>query len=212
METITRCASSLCAALCALAATTAAALERADVSADENAAVVALLEAADRELDAGRPDDAVLIVERALRIEPRNPTIWLYLGLARFDQGNFAQAEALAAKSHSLAPADRSLRSRNVGLMASAQQAAGKPVSVPRDEPEPSTVDRVFAAVVEPARSYADTELERMRSAVVSSSGWRRLDDAISERVRRERAARRGQIDSRSVIAFDGRQYRRYRY
>ena len=98
----------LCAALWSLAASSAAALERADVSPDENPAVLALLEAADRDLDEGRPDDAALVVERALRIAPRNPTVWHYFGLARFDQGNYSQAEAMAAKSHSLASADRS--------------------------------------------------------------------------------------------------------
>ena len=197
--------------LWALAGSSVEALERADVSPDENPAVLALLETADQDLDAGRPDDAALVLERALRIEPRNPTVWHYLGLTRFDQGNYSQAEAMAAKSHTLASGNRSLRTRNAGLMASAQRAAGKPVSVPSDEPPVSAWDRLLAEEVEPAVTYAETQLERARSAT-RSQGWRRLDDPFSERVRRERAARRGQVDSRSVIVFDGHRYRRYQY
>ena len=230
MKPIAAAAGLLCATLCALAASSAAALERADASPDENPAVLALLEAADRSLDAGRPYDAVIVLERALHIEPRNPTVWHYLGLARFDQGNYSQAEAMAAKSHTLASADRSLRTRNVGLMASAQRAAGKPVSVPSNEPPPSPLERSFAMEVEPARTYSDTGygIERAQSAPnrqrpaadgtaqtsrrVRSGDWRRIDDVISERVRRERAARRGEPRSQSVIVFDGRQFRRYEF
>lgn len=93
----------------------------------------------------------------------------------------------MAAKSHNLASADRSLRARNAGLMASAQQAAGKRVSVPSSEPPVSALRRLFATVVEPARTYAD-------------SGY-------AERVR-ERAWQTER--SRSVIVFDGQRYRRY--
>jgi tetratricopeptide (TPR) repeat protein len=218
----------LCAALCALAASSAAALERADASPNENPAVLALLEAADQDLDAGRPDDAAIVLERALRIEPRNPTVWHYLGLTRLDQGNYSQAEAMAAKSHSLASANRSLRTRNVDLMASAQRAAGKPVSVPGNEPPLSPLERLFAAEAEPARTFSDTgdEIERAQSEPnrqwpsagrtvqtvrrILSDDWRQFDEAISERVRRERAARRGEPRSQSVVVFDGRQYRRY--
>jgi tetratricopeptide (TPR) repeat protein len=216
--------------LCALAASSAGALERADASADENPAVLALLEAADEDLDAGRPDDAAIVIERALRIEPRNPVVWLYLGLARFDQGNYAQAEAMAAKSHTLASSDRSLRTRNVGLMASAQRAAGKPVSVPSEEPRPSTWERLFAHEVEPAAAYADSGdgAERADDAprrswpaggaaprtdrAAPSRDWRRASAAYAERLRERAAAWQDQRSERprSVIVFDGHQYRRY--
>ena len=220
----------LCAALWSLAANSAAALERADVSPDENPAVLALLEAADRDLDLGRPDDAALVVERALLIAPRNPTVWHYLGLARFEQGNYAQAEAMAAKSHTLASTDRSLRTRNAGLMASAQQAAGKPVSVPSDEPPVSAWDRLFAHEPEPALTYADSGDRRERAAdaqgrwwsssdappqtdrAAPARGWRQSGADYAERMRERAAAWRDQQaqHSRSIIVFDGYQYRRY--
>jgi tetratricopeptide (TPR) repeat protein len=200
-----------CAALlCAFAASSASALERAEVSPDANPAVLALLETAERDLNAGQPDEAAVVLERALLIEPRNPTVWYYLGLARFDQGNYSQAEAIAAKSHTLASADRSLRVRNAGLMASAQQAAGKRVSVPSSEPPVSALERLFATVVEPARTYAE-DVAAQVEANVPAPVWRRVDAGYTrtERQRRERAAWRSATSSQSIIVFDGRQYRR---
>ena len=201
----------LCAALCALTAGSVAALERAEVSPDANPAVVALLESAERDLNAKQPDEAAVVLERALVIEPRNPTVWYYLGLARFDQGNYSQAEAMAAKSHTLASADRSLRVRNASLMASAQQAAGKRVAVPSSEPPVSLLERLFATEVEPARTYPEDATVQV-DAAVPTPGWRRIDGGYTprtERQRRERAAWGNAPGSQSIIVFDGRQYRR---
>ena len=78
-----------------------------ELARGDNAAVLALLDAADRELSAKRPDQASLLLERALRIEPSNPAAWHYLGLVRLEQGQYAQAEAMAAKSMALAPQPR---------------------------------------------------------------------------------------------------------
>jgi tetratricopeptide (TPR) repeat protein len=210
----------------AVATNSMAALENAETSASGNPAVLALLQTAEQDLGAGRPNEAAILLERALRIEPRDATAWHYLGMARLEQGKFAQAEAMAAKSHSLAVDDRSLRARNASLMAAAQHAAGKPVSVPSSEPPPSPLERLFAAEVEPRSTYADTvyEFQRAQGATdrqwpsagttaqtgrrVRSDDWRGFDDYVSERVRRERAARRG--EPRSVVVFDGRQYRRH--
>ena len=201
----------LCAALCALAAGSVAALERAEVSADANPAVVTLLETAERDLNAGQPEEAAAVLQRALLIEPRNPTVWYYLGLARFDQGNYSQAEAIAAKSHTLASADRSLRVRNASLMASAQQAAGKRVAVPSSEPPTSPLERLFATEVEPARTYPEDATVQV-DAAVPAPAWRRIDRGYTpraERQRRERAAWRDATGSQSIIVFDGREYRR---
>jgi tetratricopeptide (TPR) repeat protein len=181
MRPITPALALLVAAFGAAGPDSAAALERAPRGG--NPAVLSLLEAAEQDLNAGKPAQAVVALERALRIEPRNPTLWHYLGLARFNQGSYLQAEAMAAKSHSLASADRSLRGRNAGLMAAAQEAAGKPVDVPSLESPVPAWERALGAV-ERARDYVDT------------------------RVRRERPAAREQR-RRSVIVFDGREYRR---
>ena len=79
---------------------------RAATSRGQNPAVLALLETAERELGAGRPEQASALLERALRIEPRNPTAWHYLGLANLELGNTTQADAMAAKSRSLVAGD----------------------------------------------------------------------------------------------------------
>src|SRR6185503_18458459 len=105
-----------------------------------NEAVQALLEDADRELAAGRPEQASLLLERALRIEPRNPTVWHYLGLARLDAGDYAQAEAMASRSQSLAPDDWALRTRNARLVTTARRASGQtaaPLPEGFDDPAP---------------------------------------------------------------------------
>ena len=166
------------ALVCALAASSACALERAEVSPDANPAVVAMLETAEGDLTAGQPDEAAVVLERALLIDPRNPTVWYYLGLARFDQGNYSQAEAMAAKSHTLASADRSLRVRNASLMASAQQAAGKRVVVPSSEPPPSLLARLFATEVEPARTYAEAGAEPASTYADTRDEPARSDDS----------------------------------
>jgi tetratricopeptide (TPR) repeat protein len=142
-----------------------------------------LLETAKRELAAGRPQEASLLLERSLGLEPGNPAAWHYLGLAHLQQGHYAQAEAMAAKSHSLAAADRALRARNVELMAEAQQASGKPISVPSNEPPPSVWRRLLKEPIELANGLidppsADAAAETLRAR--PAPRWRR-----SERRRR---------------------------
>ena len=139
----------------------------------------ALLETAKRELTAGRPQQASLLLERSLQLEPGNPTAWHYLGVAQLEQGNYAQAEALAAKSHTLAATDRALRARNVDLMADAQRAAGKPISVPSSQPPLSAWRRLLDAPIELANSYAeppsaDSAAQTLRAR--PSPNWRRAD------------------------------------
>lgn len=70
-------------------------------------------------------DSAVGDLERALRIEPRNPLLWYQLADVRYSQKNFKQAIQLAAKSNTLAGNDKSLRRQNWVLMANAHAANG---------------------------------------------------------------------------------------
>jgi tetratricopeptide (TPR) repeat protein len=199
-------------AACAVLTKPSAALEAAPAPSDENAAVLALLDSAEQSMSAGRPREAAVVLERALRIEPHNRTVWHYLGRARFELGDYAQAEAMAAKSHTLAAADRSLRTRNVELMAAAQKAAGKPVAVPSSEPPSPALQRLFAAEVEPARSYLGSDVgeERRSGFAVPSPDWQRLEVAYAEGVRRARTTWRDEVRRRSVAVLDSRE-RRYR-
>lgn len=98
------------------------------VSAPEtsrNEAVVALLDQAQTEFAAGRMDAADSSLERALRIEPRNPVLWQQLARVRLSQGNFRQAENLAAKSSTLAGDDKHLRSDNWRIIGQARKGLG---------------------------------------------------------------------------------------
>ncbi len=88
-------------------------------------AVVALLESADSQRRGGDLTAAASTLERALRIEPRNPWLWSRLAAVRLQQGRYAMAEELAAKSNSLAGAERELKRRNWELIARARQARG---------------------------------------------------------------------------------------
>src|SRR5438105_15198087 len=74
---------------------------------------------------AGRLTNAAASLERALRIEPRNPRLWQELARVRLKQGQYAQAESVAARSNSWAGSDNALRAENWRLIAEAREARG---------------------------------------------------------------------------------------
>lgn len=88
-------------------------------------AVVALLGQAENQANTGDLEAAAASLERAIRIEPRNPLLWYHLATVRLAQQDAAQAEQLAAKSNSLAAGNRLQQSRNWRLIARARQALG---------------------------------------------------------------------------------------
>lgn len=193
----------LVGALGTIATGSAAALERADelrtlraaAARGQNPAVLALLDKAEGELGAGRPEQAAALLEQALRIEPRNPTAWHFLGLANLELGNSAQAEAMAAKSRSLVAGDEGTRDWASRTLV---------------EPARSFVDRG------PAERGATTQQRRWPPVEAAAQAWRdvrsftwrdRTDGA--ERVRREQEARRAQQSLRAEQARRAEQTRR---
>ncbi len=88
-------------------------------------AVVALLDDADQYAASGKRDQAAASLERALRIEPKNPLLWHRLSLIRLQQGNWDQAIALATKSNVLAAGNFTLQSDNWLVIAKAKDAMG---------------------------------------------------------------------------------------
>jgi len=88
-------------------------------------AVVALLGQAENQANSGDLDAAAASLERAIRIEPRNPLLWYHLATVRLAQQQAAQAEQLAVKSNSLAAGNRLQQSRNWRLIARARQSLG---------------------------------------------------------------------------------------
>ncbi|MGH8609930.1 MAG: tetratricopeptide repeat protein [Gammaproteobacteria bacterium] len=90
-----------------------------------SAAVVALLDTAEQRARAGNLDNAAAVVERALRLEPQNPLLWHRLATVRLQQGQFAQAASLAAKSNALAGNNRQLQASNWDTIAQAKEQLG---------------------------------------------------------------------------------------
>jgi hypothetical protein len=85
-------------------------------------AVVALLDQAEQQANAGELEPAAASLERAIRIDPRNPVLWYHLATVRLSQGESSQAEQLAAKSNSLAAGNRTQQARNWRLIAQARR------------------------------------------------------------------------------------------
>jgi predicted Zn-dependent protease len=65
-------------------------------------------------------------LDRALRIEPNNPLLWIELGRLRMDQRNFPQAEAMGRKALSMSVGDNQTQSAAWQLIADSLRARGK--------------------------------------------------------------------------------------
>lgn len=74
-------------------------------------------------------DGASESLERALRIEPRNPLLWGRLADVKFAQRAWRSAIQLAAKANTLAANNVNLRRQNWYLMANAYEALGDQTS-----------------------------------------------------------------------------------
>ena len=90
-----------------------------------SAAIASLVTSARSDAAAGRLTNAAASLERALRIEPRNPHLWQELARVRLKQGDYQQAESVAARSNSWAGSDSRLRAENWRLIAQARDARG---------------------------------------------------------------------------------------
>jgi predicted Zn-dependent protease len=90
-----------------------------------NQAVVALLDRAQTDTDSGQREAAGASLERALRIEPRNPWLWLELAQLRLAQGQYAQAITLAKKSNSFTGHQRRVQAGNWQVIGQARVAQG---------------------------------------------------------------------------------------
>ena len=88
----------------------------------ENPAVIALLDDADLSLSQGNAEGAVSSIERALRLEPKNPWLWHRLAVLRLQQGQWRQAIALAEKSNSLSLRQPQVRKVNAEVISLAEE------------------------------------------------------------------------------------------
>lgn len=88
-------------------------------------AVSSLVKQARAQRAAGQPQQAQALLERALRIEPRNYFVWSALAQTYLDQRNYDQAESVAGKSNSLARGNVYVELENWKIIRSARSGRG---------------------------------------------------------------------------------------
>ncbi|MBI2778652.1 MAG: hypothetical protein HYX62_02520 [Gammaproteobacteria bacterium] len=103
-------------------ASSPAAAPAPEVSQVTSPAVADMLKKAERLVKAKKLGSAVATLERALRLEPKNPVIWHRLASVRQQQGRLAQAADLAAKSNALLGENNPLRAQNDSIIAKASK------------------------------------------------------------------------------------------
>ncbi|WP_446811820.1 tetratricopeptide repeat protein [Methylomonas sp. 2BW1-5-20] len=90
-------------------------------------AVLALISESDRSRNSGDLDAAVVVMERALRIDSRNPTLTYKLAQLRIKQNKPQLAEELAGKAALLAGGNLDLKRKSWLLIAEARQMQQNP-------------------------------------------------------------------------------------
>ena len=88
-------------------------------------ATSALVTQAHQQAASGDTAQAAATLERALRIEPDNPLVWIELGRVRLAENNPAQANAMGRKALALATGDAAAQSAAWRLIADALRARG---------------------------------------------------------------------------------------
>lgn len=86
----------------------------------------ALVSQAQAQRKKGDLPGATVTLERALRIEPNNPLLWIEMGRLRMDQRNYAQAEAMGRKALAMSVGDDRTQSQAWQLIADSLKARGK--------------------------------------------------------------------------------------
>lgn len=69
---------------------------------------------------------ASVTLDRALRIEPNNPLLWIETGRLRMDQRNYAQAENMGRKALAMSVGDDATQSQAWELIAQSLRARGR--------------------------------------------------------------------------------------
>lgn len=86
----------------------------------------ALVSQAQAQRKKGDLPGATVSLERALRIEPNNPLLWIEMGRLRMDQRNFPQAESMGRKALSMAVGDDRTQAAAWQLIGDSYKARGK--------------------------------------------------------------------------------------
>ena len=88
-------------------------------------AVVSLMGDARSALSANHPDQALPLLERAVRIEPHNAFVWQMLATTHLALGHNEEAQSTAEKSNSLARGNPYVEIENWKVIAATRKAAG---------------------------------------------------------------------------------------
>jgi tetratricopeptide (TPR) repeat protein len=110
-----------------------------------SSAVLALYRQAQEARAAGKPDQAGAFLERALRIDARNPFIWQSLAGVHLDLQQPEQAESAAQKSTSLGHGNPYVEAGNWRIIASARQARGDATGAMQAQARAEEVGRTVA-------------------------------------------------------------------
>ncbi len=97
-------------------------LQPLETFAPQSPAVGSLLMAANENSQSGNADSAISSIERAIRIEPRNATLYYKLAVLRLKQSKPRLAEDLARKAALLAVNDNTLKKHSWLLIANARE------------------------------------------------------------------------------------------
>lgn len=89
-------------------------------------AASALVTQAHTQAGGGDYGQAAATLERALRIEPDNPLLWIELGRVRLGENNAAQADAMGHKALALATGDAAAQAAAWRLIADSLRALGR--------------------------------------------------------------------------------------
>ena len=87
--------------------------------------MVDLLNQAHAAIQQGQIQRADVLLERSVRIEPRNPSLWNYLAKLRLHEGHVQEAMSMAAKSNALAGNNDKLKADNWRIIAHARYQSG---------------------------------------------------------------------------------------
>lgn len=91
-----------------------------------NPAVAELSEAAAAAEEEGDLERATMLLERALRIEPRDPELLQHMAEVKLDRGDWEQADNYASRSFDVGPRIGELCQRNWRTMALARERQGR--------------------------------------------------------------------------------------
>lgn len=99
--------------------------DEAKPNAASNSAALLLLAQSESLRTEGKDEQAIAMVERAIRLEPRNGDLWVQLGRLNYETNEYARAEQYARRGISLTQAGSETSKRGWLLLADVSEARG---------------------------------------------------------------------------------------